>query len=281
MPRPATGGAKSRTMQPMEKKAHILVVDDEQAIADLVVNLLVGEGMDALACYSGQAALDMLARPPFDLAIVDIMMPGMSGLELCRLIKKDIRLCHILFVLLTARSMSMQIEEGFEAGADEYIVKPFRMSLLQSRIRNLFANREQLKGIFSKKFSLENLGIEVTSIDETFVKRYIEIVRHNFTNPNLDVNFICQEMGMSRANFYKKLHTVTDLSPMDMVRNIRLESAAQLLRESQLTISEITTRVGFNSNSYFSSCFKALFGVSPKTYQTNCNKGNTLQNGNE
>ncbi len=263
-----------------DKRYKILVVEDNRDILSYLRQHL-SPSYHIITAGNGQEALETIQEELPDMIVSDIMMPGMSGLELCRLIKKDIRLCHILFVLLTARSMSMQIEEGFEAGADEYIVKPFRMSLLQSRIRNLFANREQLKGIFSKKFSLENLGIEVTSIDETFVKRYIEIVRHNFTNPNLDVNFICQEMGMSRANFYKKLHTVTDLSPMDMVRNIRLESAAQLLRESQLTISEITTRVGFNSNSYFSSCFKALFGVSPKTYQTNCNKGNTLQNGNE
>lgn len=90
--------------------------------------------------------------------------------ELCRQIKQDIRLCHILVILLTARSMSLQMEEGFDAGADDYIVKPFRISLLQSRIRNLFSNREQLKEIFSKKFSLENLGIEVTSYGRNFCK---------------------------------------------------------------------------------------------------------------
>lgn len=254
------------------KRYKILVVEDNRDILSYIRRHL-SPSYQILTAGDGQEALEIVKEELPDMIVSDIMMPGMSGLELCKAIKNDIRLCHILFVLLTARSMSMQIEEGFEAGADEYIVKPFRMSLLQSRIRNLFANREQLKGIFSKKFSLENLGIEVTSTDETFVKRYIEIVRHNFTNPNLDVNFICQEMGMSRANFYKKLHTVTDLSPMDMVRNIRLESAAQLLRESQLTISEITTRVGFNSNSYFSSCFKALYGVSPKSYQTNYDHG--------
>lgn len=97
--------------------------------------------------------------------------------------------------------------------------------------------------------------------------RYVEIVKKNFTNPRLDVDMICQEMGMSRANFYKKLKTITDLSPAEMVRNIRLESAARLLRETKLTISEIAIQVGFSSNSYFGSCFKALYGISPKEFQ--------------
>lgn len=250
------------------KRYRILVVEDNQDILSYI-NRNLSASYQILTATNGKEALEVMKKDLPDMVVSDIMMPEMDGLELCRAIKSDIRLCHILVILLTARSMGMQMEEGFDAGADDYIVKPFRLSLLQSRIRNLFSNRQQLKEIFSKKFSLENLGIEVTSTDETFVKRYIQIVRDNFTNPKLDVDFICQEMGMSRANFYKKLHTVTDLSPMDMIRNIRLESAAQLLKESKLTISEITARVGFNSNSYFSTCFKALYGVSPKAYQTN------------
>lgn len=251
-----------------KKRYRILLVEDNQDIL-AYINRNLSASYQILTATNGKEALDIIKKELPDMVVSDIMMPEMDGLELCRIIKNDIRLCHILVILLTARSMGMQMEEGFDAGADDYIVKPFRLSLLQSRIRNLFSNREQLKEIFSKKFSLENLGIEVTSTDETFVKRYIQIVQNNFTNPKLDVDFICQEMGMSRANFYKKLHTVTDLSPMDMIRNIRLESAAQLLKESRLTISEITARVGFNSNSYFSTCFKALYGVSPKAYQMN------------
>lgn len=251
-----------------KKRYRILLVEDNQDILSYISRNL-SASYQIFTAGNGIEALEIVKKELPDMIVSDIMMPEMDGLELCRQIKQDIRLCHILVILLTARSMSLQMEEGFDAGADDYIVKPFRISLLQSRIRNLFSNREQLKEIFSKKFSLENLGIEVTSTDETFVKRYIQIVQNNFTNPKLDVDFICQEMGMSRANFYKKLHTVTDLSPMDMIRNIRLESAAQLLKESQLTISEITARVGFNSNSYFSTCFKALYGVSPKAYQAN------------
>ena len=114
---------------------------------------------------------------------------------------------------------------------------------------------------------MESLGIEVEAVDQAFMDRYVEIVKKNFRNANLDVDMICQEMGMSRANFYKKLKTITDLSPAEMIRNIRLESAARLLKETKLTVSEVAVQMGFSSNSYFGSCFKALYGMSPKEFQ--------------
>ncbi len=244
----------------------VLLVEDNAEVLEYLQKQLAGEYV-ILTAKNGREALELAKQELPDMVISDVMMPEMDGVELCSRIKKDIRLCHIPVILLTAKSMTLHIEEGFSAGADDYIAKPFSISLLKIRIRNLFASREQMKEIFSKKFSLESLGIEVESADQTFMDRYVEIVRRNFTNPQLDVDMICQEMGMSRANFYKKLKVITDLSPAEMVRNIRLESAARLLRETKLTISEIAIQVGFSSNSYFGSCFKTLYGISPKEFQ--------------
>ena len=244
----------------------MLLVEDNAEVLEYLQNQLSGEYV-ILTAKNGKEALELTEQELPDMVISDVMMPEMDGVELCSRIKGDIRLCHIPVILLTAKSMTLHIEEGYSAGADDYIAKPFSISLLKIRIHNLFANREQMKEIFSKKFSLESLGIEVESADQTFMDRYVEIVKKNFTNPRLDVDMICQEMGMSRANFYKKLKTITDLSPAEMVRNIRLESAARLLRETKLTISEIAIQVGFSSNSYFGSCFKALYGISPKEFQ--------------
>lgn len=244
----------------------VLLVEDNAEVLEYLQNQLSGEYV-ILTAKNGKEALELTEQELPDMVISDVMMPEMDGVELCSRIKGDIRLCHIPVILLTAKSMTLHIEEGYSAGADDYIAKPFSISLLKIRIHNLFANREQMKEIFSKKFSLESLGIEVESADQTFMDRYVEIVKKNFTNPRLDVDMICQEMGMSRANFYKKLKTITDLSPAEMVRNIRLESAARLLRETKLTISEIAIQVGFSSNSYFGSCFKALYGISPKEFQ--------------
>ena len=244
----------------------VLLVEDNAEVLEYLQNQLSGEYV-ILTAKNGKEALELTEQELPDMVISDVMMPEMDGVELCSRIKGDIRLCHIPVILLTAKSMTLHIEDGYSAGADDYIAKPFSISLLKIRIHNLFANREQMKEIFSKKFSLESLGIEVESADQTFMDRYVEIVKKNFTNPRLDVDMICQEMGMSRANFYKKLKTITDLSPAEMVRNIRLESAARLLRETKLTISEIAIQVGFSSNSYFGSCFKALYGISPKEFQ--------------
>lgn len=244
----------------------VLLVEDNTEVLEYLRKQLSGEYV-ILTAGNGREGLELAERELPDMVISDVMMPEMDGVELCSHIKKDIRLCHIPVILLTAKSMTLHIEEGFSAGADDYIAKPFSISLLKIRIRNLFASREQMKEVFSKKFSLESLGIEVESADQTFIDRYVEIVKTNFTNPKLDVDMICQEMGMSRANFYKKLKAITDLSPAEMVKNIRLESAARLLRETKLTISEVAIQVGFSSNSYFGSCFKALYGISPKEFQ--------------
>lgn len=248
------------------KNYKILLVEDNAEVLDYLQKQLSAEYFVYIA-VNGRKALEVAENELPDMVISDVMMPEMDGIELCRRIKTDIRLCHIPVILLTAKSMTMHIEEGFSAGADDYIAKPFSISLLKIRIRNIFASREQMKEIFSKKFSLESLGIEVESADQTFMDRYVEIVKNNFRNSNLDVDMICQEMGMSRANFYKKLKTITDLSPAEMIRNIRLESAARLLKETKLTMSEVAVQVGFSSNSYFGSCFKALYGLSPKEYQ--------------
>lgn len=244
----------------------VLLVEDNSEVLEYLQKQLSGE-YAILTAKNGKEALELTERELPDMVISDVMMPEMDGVELCSRIKKDLRLCHIPVILLTAKSMTLHIEEGFSAGADDYIAKPFSISLLKIRIRNLFASREQMKEIFSKKFSLESLGIEVESVDQTFMDHYVEIVKNNFTNPKLDVDMICQELGMSRANFYKKLKTITDLSPAEMVKNIRLESAARLLRETKLTIAEVAIQVGFSSNSYFGSCFKALYGISPKEFQ--------------
>ena len=176
-------------------------------------------------------------------------------------------MCHIPVVLLTAKSMVPQIEEGLEAGADDYIVKPFQISLLKARIRNILSLREKIKEQTQETFSLKRLGITLNDEDTDFLSRYIEIVKLNIINPELDVAVIYQGLGMSRANFYRKVKTVTGLSPIDLIRNIRLDIGARLLKESDLNVSEIAQQIGFSSRSYFARSFKAVYGVSPSEYQ--------------
>lgn len=244
----------------------VLLVEDHVEALNYLSSQLASE-YTVLSAGNGAEAWKIITSEMPDMVVSDVMMPEMDGIELCTKIKEDVRFSHIPVILLTARSMQEQIEEGYKAGADDYIPKPFSISLLRIRMRNLFQNREQLKKIFTKKLALDELGFEIDKANRDFMERYVEIVRNNFRNPNLDAETIYTEMGMSRANFYRKLKSMTDLSSTEMIRNIRLESAAQLLRETKLNISEVAAQVGFSSNSYFGSCFKAMFGMSPKEYQ--------------
>lgn len=250
----------------------VLVVEDNPEALNYLEKQLSSD-YRVVTATNGLEAWENIMREVPDMVISDVMMPEMDGIELCTKIKKDFRFSHIPVILLTAKVMQSQIEEGFEAGADDYISKPFSISLLKVRVRNLFANRKQMQKTFAKKFSLNELGFEVEQANKPFMERYVEIVRKNFRNPDLDADTIFCEMGMSRANFYKKLKTITDLSSNEIIRNIRLESAALLLKETKLSVSEVASQVGFSSVSYFGSCFKTRYGTSPKEYQNNAKKG--------
>lgn len=244
----------------------ILLVEDNTEILDYISRKLK-EAYRVYTAVNGREAFEIAGRVLPDMIISDVMMPVMSGVELCTKIKETMALSHIPVILLTAKSMALHIEEGFEAGADDYIVKPFSLSLLKVRIKNLLAGRQRMQEIYYKRFSLENIGVKIESIDDMFMNKYMEIVRQHIAEPDFGIDDICREIGLSRANFYRKVKAITNLSPMEMIRNIRLETAARLLRESGYSISEIAFKVGFNNHSYFTSCFKNLYGISPTEFQ--------------
>ena len=250
----------------MSPDTTILLVEDNLEILDYVCRKLQAT-YRVITAVNGQEAFEAAEKYMPDMVISDVMMPVMSGVELCMKIKNTISLSHIPVILLTAKSLAMHVEEGFDAGADDYIVKPFSLSLLRVRIRNLLAGRQRMQAVYYKRFSLENIGIKVESIDDMFMNKYMEVVRKHIAEPDFGIDEICREIGLSRANFYRKVKAITNLTPVEMIRNIRLETAARLLKESGLSISEIAFKVGFNNHSYFTSCFKALYGISPTEYQ--------------
>ncbi len=249
----------------IEKKWTVLLAEDNDEVRTYVKECLepyfhvldVDNGKDALA-------LSMEKYP--DLILSDIMMPRMDGLELCSRVKQDLQLGHIPVVLMTAKSMVVHIKEGFSMGADDYIVKPFCMDVLICRINSLLESREKLKKLYGKKFSPEALGIEIVSGDDRFTQNFFAIIEKNISNADLGVEMISQELGLSRANLYRKLKAVTELSPIELIRNKRLEIAAKLLLESNYSVSEISGYAGFNSHAYFTNCFKSFYGYSPSEW---------------
>lgn len=246
-------------------KYKILLVEDDKDVRSYLKKSLEAE-YTVIEAADGVRAYEKVVQDFPDLVLSDIMMPKRDGLELCTLIKNDIRVGHIPVILMTARSMVVHIKEGFQAGADDYIVKPFNMDVLQTRIRSLLASREQLKKLYGKRFSLEVMGIEVKSADERFSQKLFDVIEQNISNDKLDVELLCTEIGISRANLYRKLKSITELSPMELIRNKRLEMAAKLLKESEMNVSEIALHLGFNSHSYFSNSFKAFYGCTPTEF---------------
>jgi len=251
---------------PFESKSQtVLIIDDDEDLRHFIANTL-STSFKVLTAADGMEGLEIATSEMPDIVLCDVMMPHISGLDLCKRLKSNIKTGHIPIILITSRALSMQIQEGFNAGADEYITKPFRTSLLLLKINTLLQNRERLKNIYSKKFSLESLGIEVVSSDERFMDKISEIIQQNFANPDLDVDFIARELGMSRTNLYRKVKSLTNLSTIDLIINVRLLTAKKMMVESNLSIAEIGYETGFNSPAYFTTSFKKQYGMTPKEF---------------
>jgi signal transduction histidine kinase/ligand-binding sensor domain-containing protein/DNA-binding response OmpR family regulator len=201
-----------------------------------------------------------------DLIVSDIMMPEMNGIDLCRKIKSDERVSHIPVILLTARSSEEQRLEGFETGADEYISKPFNFEILESRIRNLIQQREKSHKVFRKTLDVKASELNITPLDTRFIENAVKCVEQNVSSPDFSVEHLGRELGISRAYLYKKILALTGKSPLEFIRTIRLQHAAQLLEKSQLTVSEVAYKVGFNNPKYFTKYFKEEFNVLPSNY---------------
>lgn len=249
-----------------KKKVYtILVVEDNIDVRRYIVSHLKKTYNIVEASNGVEAAEKTLIFLP-DLIISDLMMPKMDGMEFCEKIKNDIRTSHIPIIMLTAKTMSEDVKQGYEVGADDYITKPFNSSVLVSRVNNIIQSREKLKKLYGKHFSLETLGVEATSVDEKFMQKLYDILEENISNPELTLNGFCRDIGMSRANLYRKVKAITNLSPNEFIRNFRLNMGAKMLKEARMPVSEVYVAVGFNSHAYFSNCFKAYYGISPSEY---------------
>ena len=188
-------------------------------------------------------------------------------LILCRKIKNDKRTSFVPVILLTAITGEEQQLKGLETGASDYMTKPFNFEILLSKIRNLLAQQESAKRAYQKLVKSSPSDVHVDSPDEKFMHRALEIIEKNIANPNFLVEELSRELYISRVGLYKKMLALTGKAPLDFIRSVRLQRAAQLLEKSRLTISEIAYEVGFNDPKYFSRFFKAYFNMLPSAYQ--------------
>jgi len=203
-----------------------------------------------------------------DLIISDVLMPKMTGNELCHSLKNNIQTSHIPIILLTAQATSESKIEGLLIGADDYVSKPFLSDELEARVLNLIKSREALRALFANnsKLVLEPKELIITPLDEIFMKKVLESIETNMADSEYRIDTLGKDVCMSRMSLYKKIKALTGQTAVEFVRTIRLKRAAQLLRQQQLTVSEVTYEVGFNDLQYFRICFKKQFGVSPSEY---------------
>ena len=248
-----------------ELRYTILLVDDNKDFCSFMSEYLSDEYAIQVA-YNGAEALKILEKNSVNIVISDIMMPVMNGTELCRQIKTNMQWSHIPVILLTARMAEEYKSEGFEQGADDYIVKPFDFKLLKLRIRKFIEWTEKSHRKFSQKIEVTPNEITITPLDEQFIEKAIKIVEERMSDSDFSVEMLGAELGLSRSHLYKKLMCITGKGPAEFIRIIRLKRSKQLLKESQKQIAEIAYEVGFSSPKRFTVNFKNEFGISPSDY---------------
>jgi len=215
----------------------------------------------------GKTGFDRAVEIVPDMVISDVMMPEMDGMRLCRALKQDIRTSHVPVILLTARAGIDSKLEGLETGADDYVEKPFDAKELLARVRNLIEQRRELRKRFSAGAVLRPGEVAVTSLDNALLKRAMAYVEQRIGDETLGVDDLSREMSVSRATLNRKLQALTNLSPAEFIRYLRLQRARELLEKNAGTVAEIAYQVGFGSPSHFSAAFHERFGIPPSEIQ--------------
>lgn len=262
-----------------EKKPLVLIIDDNRDIQKLVGELLAPD-YNIIAAPNGREGVRLAARYVPDLIICDVMMPVMDGLECCRRIKEEVSTSHIPVLMLTACSLDEQRVEGYESGADGYLSKPFNSSVLKSRCASLIANRKRIKDLWQsgpfpvtsdrRPKAIESLG--TTDIDSDFYRRFLDILMKEIGNQDLNVDMIASKMGLERSQFYRKIKSLTNYAPVELIRRLRLQRGRELLLTTDRTVAEIAYEIGFSTPAYFTKCYRDAYGETPSQARANLAK---------
>jgi len=249
-----------------KKRPTILIAEDNRDLREFLA-IKLNEKFNIIEAENGKIAYDQILVHNPGIVISDIMMPLVDGVDLCKMIKKNISTCHIPIILLTAKSNIESRLEGLESGADDYISKPFNFTLLEARIENLIELRKKLFTIFTTKNELEPNEITSNPIDEKFLRKAIKLVENNIGNQEFGVSDLISELNVSQSTLYKKLIALTDKSPIDFVNSIKLKKSISQLKKRDISISEVAFAAGFNDPKYYTRLFKRFYGKTPTEFQ--------------
>ena len=264
---------------PAESETTLLVIDDNADICALIKTLMC-DRFTVLTASSGSDGIKLATKYVPDVIVCDVMMPGIDGIETCSRLKAEITTSHIPVLLLTACALDEQRIAGFDCGADGYLTKPFNSDVLVAQINSLIENRRRVQEAYQaqggKLTAVQSAASavlpSVRDIDSEFFQRFSDIVAKEMSNPDLNVDAIAATLGISRVQLYRKLKALTNYSPTDLLRNMRLQRASVLLKTSRASVADICYAVGFTAHSYFTKCYHDYFGESPTETQRRTSK---------
>ena len=246
--------------------SRILIIEDEEAIADLEKDYLELSGFEVEIENRGDTGLVRAMKEEFDLIILDLMMPKSDGLQACMRIRE---FSNVPVIMLTAKGETSDKVSGLEMGADDYIPKPFSLTLVTTKIRNLFRTRYRAIQYYSNSLEIEPEKLTLSPLDEEVLKKAMEIMEQHLDDVEFSTEEFAREMCMSRSSLHLKMKALTGESTNAFIRKIRFNRACKLLKEGRYTVAEISVMVGFSTPSYFATSFKKYFGCLPSEYIKN------------
>lgn len=253
-------------------KPIVLLVEDSIDMRSYMRHTLQNE-YSIIEAQDGMLGVEKAIKYIPDVVISDVMMPGRDGFEVCRILKENVSTSHIPIILLTACSLDEQKAIGFESGADAYIPKPFNAELLKIRLRKLIENREKIKQTFGNSIMSDSKKTTLGDVEQAFIDNFKKYVELKITDPELNVDDIARNIGLSRVQLYRKIKQLTGYSPVELIKIIRLKYATELLNVKSKTMSEVAYEAGFSSPSYFTKCFKEFYKESPSDYIKRISEG--------
>lgn len=257
-----------------KKHGTILIVEDNEEIRHYLSNGL-SESFNTLEAGNGEEALEILREQEANIILTDVMMPVMDGIALCKSIKQNIRTCHIPVIMLSAKMDLKDQMEGLQTGADDYIPKPFSLSMIKIKMQNILRTHYRLYERYSQSLEVEPEKITSNPMDEELIRKAVDVVEKHMDDIEFSTDEFAREMCMSRSNLHLKMKVITGESTIEFIRKIRFSKACKLLKEGRYTVAEISSMVGFNTPSYFATSFKKYFGCLPTEYLKG-KKGNNI-----
>ena len=254
-----------------DDKPLLLIIDDNKDICDMIASLMSDE-YTVISASGGSRGIRLATKYTPDIIICDVMMPGMTGMECCKILKNEISTSHIPILMLTACALDRQRLEGYQSGADGYLPKPFDGEMLKARCRNLIDNRRRIRNVYAadstapierRRFSTPRGADADGNVESDFYNRFIRIVESRLGNSDLGIEQIASEMGLGKSQLSRKIKALTNYSPVEIIRNMRLKRARHLITTTKKSISEIAYEVGFSLPAYFSKCYKDYYHEAP------------------